>query len=186
MPRLKESTDTWSGAGQPDAIGQWGKMRLVCYQARGQDGTRFWSSSCRHSWPSPTSSTSPLGSAWSSRAWSCSYWILGSQIAGTGISGSRTPLCDWPGTRAIGNASDWPAAGSTTSWRFQGRRTASSSRTWVQANQLVRGELLIDGDAVDASQTCPVLVLAHTGDALARPSRPRPCSRWSRVPIAKP
>src|SRR5512132_3129828 len=40
----------------------------------------------------------------------------------------------------------------------------------VQANKLVRGELLIDGNAVDASQiTCPVLVLAHTGDVLAPP-----------------
>jgi polyhydroxyalkanoate synthase len=35
MPKLKEPTDTWSGAGQPDVIGQWGKMRLVRYQARG-------------------------------------------------------------------------------------------------------------------------------------------------------
>jgi polyhydroxyalkanoate synthase subunit PhaC len=34
----------------------------------------------------------------------------------------------------------------------------------------VRGELVIDGNAVDASQTtCPVLVLAHTGDVLAPP-----------------
>jgi polyhydroxyalkanoate synthase len=40
----------------------------------------------------------------------------------------------------------------------------------VQANKLVRGELLIDGNAVDASQiTCPVLVLTHTGDVLAPP-----------------
>jgi polyhydroxyalkanoate synthase subunit PhaC len=35
MPKLEESTDIWSGAGQPDVIGQWGKMRLVRYQARG-------------------------------------------------------------------------------------------------------------------------------------------------------
>ena len=35
MPRLKEPTDSWSGAGQPEVIGQWGKMRLVRYQARG-------------------------------------------------------------------------------------------------------------------------------------------------------
>jgi hypothetical protein len=31
MPKLKEPTDTWSGAGQPDVIGQWGRMRLVRY-----------------------------------------------------------------------------------------------------------------------------------------------------------
>lgn len=35
MPRPKEPTGTLSGAGQPDVIGQWGKMRLVRYQARG-------------------------------------------------------------------------------------------------------------------------------------------------------
>jgi poly(3-hydroxyalkanoate) synthetase len=35
MPKLQEPTDTWSGTGQPDVIGQWGKMRLVHYQARG-------------------------------------------------------------------------------------------------------------------------------------------------------
>ena len=35
MPKLKELTDTWSGAGQPDIIAQWGKMRLVHYLARG-------------------------------------------------------------------------------------------------------------------------------------------------------
>jgi len=57
----------------------------------------------------------------------------------------------------------------------------------VQANKLVRGELVLDGKVADASQiTCPVLVLAHTGDVLAPPSRPRRCLRWSRVPIAKP
>jgi poly[(R)-3-hydroxyalkanoate] polymerase subunit PhaC len=35
MPKLKELTDTWSGAGQPDIIAQWGKMRLLRYMARG-------------------------------------------------------------------------------------------------------------------------------------------------------
>ena len=35
MPKLREPTDTWSGAGQPEVIGRWGKMRLVRYQARG-------------------------------------------------------------------------------------------------------------------------------------------------------
>ena len=35
MPRPKEPTGTLSGAGQPDVIGQLGKMRLVRYQARG-------------------------------------------------------------------------------------------------------------------------------------------------------
>jgi hypothetical protein len=35
LPKLKELTDTWSGAGQPDIIAQWGKMRLVRYLARG-------------------------------------------------------------------------------------------------------------------------------------------------------
>ena len=35
MLKPKELTDTWSGAGQPDVIGQWGKMRLVCYRVRG-------------------------------------------------------------------------------------------------------------------------------------------------------
>jgi hypothetical protein len=94
MPKLKELTDTWSGAHQPDIIAQWGKMRLVRYLARGPRRHPVPVPSCRHSWPSPTSWTSPLGSAWlitwSSGAWSCSSWISGSQIAGTGISGSRT------------------------------------------------------------------------------------------------
>ena len=35
MPKLKEPTDTRSGAGQPDVIGGWGNMRLMRYQARG-------------------------------------------------------------------------------------------------------------------------------------------------------
>jgi hypothetical protein len=100
--KLKGLTDTWSGAGQPDIIAQWGKMRLVRYLARGPR---------RHPVPvlivspllaSPTSWTSPLGSAWlitwSSGAWSCSSWISGSRIAGTGCSASRTTLVwsTWP------------------------------------------------------------------------------------------
>src|SRR4029453_17040593 len=40
----------------------------------------------------------------------------------------------------------------------------------VQANKLVRGELVVDGNLADPAQiTCPVLVLAHTGDVLAPP-----------------
>ena len=35
MLKPKEPTDTWPGTGQPDMIAQWGKMRLVRYQARG-------------------------------------------------------------------------------------------------------------------------------------------------------
>src|SRR5512133_3930689 len=35
MPKLKEPTDTWSEAGQPEVIGQWGKMRLVRFEPRG-------------------------------------------------------------------------------------------------------------------------------------------------------
>ena len=35
MAKPKEPTDIWPGAGQPDVIGQWGKMRLVHYEARG-------------------------------------------------------------------------------------------------------------------------------------------------------
>jgi pimeloyl-ACP methyl ester carboxylesterase len=57
----------------------------------------------------------------------------------------------------------------------------------VQANKLVRGEFLIDGNAVDArrspawSSSWPTLAMS-----LHLPSRPRPCLRWSRAPIAKP
>jgi poly(3-hydroxyalkanoate) synthetase len=94
MPKLKEPTDTWSGAGQPDIIAQWGKMRLVRYQARGPR---------RH--PVPVLIVSPLLAkpyvldlaldsawliTWPSGAWSCSYWTSESQTAGTGISASRT------------------------------------------------------------------------------------------------
>jgi polyhydroxyalkanoate synthase len=35
MLKPKEPTDTRPGTGQPDVIGQWGKTRLVRYQARG-------------------------------------------------------------------------------------------------------------------------------------------------------
>ena len=63
---------------------------------------------------------------------------------------------------------------------FPGEAYRQFVKDLVQANKLVRGELLIDGNAVDASQiTCPVLVLAHTGDVLAPPEWARPCSRWS-------
>jgi hypothetical protein len=48
MPKLQEPTHTWPGAGQPDVIGQWGKMRLSATRLVGQDGTRSRSSSCRH------------------------------------------------------------------------------------------------------------------------------------------
>jgi hypothetical protein len=102
MPRPKESADTWSGAGQPEIIAQWGKMRLVRYEPRGPR---------RH--PIPVLIGSPLlakpyvldlalGSAWLitwlSGAWSCSNWISGSPIARTGSSGSRTTLVwlTWP------------------------------------------------------------------------------------------
>jgi polyhydroxyalkanoate synthase len=53
---------------------------------------------------------------------------------------------------------------------FPGEAYRQFVKDLVQANKLVRGELLIDGNPVDASQiTCPVLVLAHTGDVLAPP-----------------
>jgi poly(3-hydroxyalkanoate) synthetase len=53
---------------------------------------------------------------------------------------------------------------------FPGEAYRQFVKELVQANKLVRGELLIDGNAADASQiTCPVLVLAHTGDVLAPP-----------------
>ena len=35
MLKPKEPTDTWSGAEHADIIAQWGKMRLVRYEARG-------------------------------------------------------------------------------------------------------------------------------------------------------
>jgi polyhydroxyalkanoate synthase len=53
---------------------------------------------------------------------------------------------------------------------FPGEAYRQFVKDLVQANKLVRDELVIDGNAVDASQiTCPVLVLAHTGDVLAPP-----------------
>ena len=53
---------------------------------------------------------------------------------------------------------------------FQGEAYRQFVKGLAQANKLVRGELLIDGNAVDASQiACPVRVLAHTGDVLALP-----------------
>ena len=65
------------------------------------------------------------------------------------------------GIRAIWSASGWSGAGSMTLCRFRGRRTA---------NKLVRGDLVLDGKVADPAQiTCPVLVLAHTGDVLAPP-----------------
>jgi polyhydroxyalkanoate synthase subunit PhaC len=57
---------------------------------------------------------------------------------------------------------------------FPGEAYRQFVKDLVQANKLLRGELLIDGNAVDASQiTCPVLVLAHTGDVLAPPESPQ-------------
>jgi hypothetical protein len=41
MLKPKESADTWSGAGRPDIIGQWGKMRLCVTRLAGPGGTRF-------------------------------------------------------------------------------------------------------------------------------------------------
>jgi polyhydroxyalkanoate synthase subunit PhaC len=53
---------------------------------------------------------------------------------------------------------------------FPGEAYRQFIKDLVLANKLVCGELLIDGNAVDAAQiTCPVLVLAHTGDVLAPP-----------------
>jgi polyhydroxyalkanoate synthase len=61
---------------------------------------------------------------------------------------------------------------------FPGEAYRQFVKDLVQANKLVRGELVVDGNLADPAQiTCPVLVLAHTGDVLAPPSRPRPCSR---------
>jgi hypothetical protein len=57
----------------------------------------------------------------------------------------------------------------------------------VQANKLVRGDLAINGNTADPSKiTCPVLVLATLEMSLHPLSRPRPCSRVSRVAIARP
>jgi polyhydroxyalkanoate synthase len=53
---------------------------------------------------------------------------------------------------------------------FPGEAYRQFVKELVQANKLVRGEFVIDGNTVDVSQiTCPVLVLAHTGDVLAPP-----------------
>jgi polyhydroxyalkanoate synthase len=53
---------------------------------------------------------------------------------------------------------------------FPGEAYRQFIKELVQANKLVRGDLVIDGNTADPSQiTCPVLVLAHTGDVLAPP-----------------
>jgi polyhydroxyalkanoate synthase subunit PhaC len=53
---------------------------------------------------------------------------------------------------------------------FPGEAYRQFVKDVIQANKLVRGELVIDGKVADPSQiTCPVLVLAHTGDVLAPP-----------------
>jgi len=53
---------------------------------------------------------------------------------------------------------------------FPGAAYRQFVKELVQANKLVRGELVIDGTTVDASLIrCPVLVLAHRGDVLAPP-----------------
>jgi hypothetical protein len=102
MLKPKEPTDTWSGAGQPEVIGQWGKMGLVRYEARGPR---------RH--PVPVHIVSPLLAKpyvldlalglslvdhLVERGLELSCWISGSQIVGTGSSGSRTTFgwLTWP------------------------------------------------------------------------------------------
>jgi hypothetical protein len=53
---------------------------------------------------------------------------------------------------------------------FPGEAYRQFVKDLVQANKLVRGELVVDGNLADPAQiTCPVLVLAHTGDVLAPP-----------------
>jgi polyhydroxyalkanoate synthase len=53
---------------------------------------------------------------------------------------------------------------------FPGEAYRQFVKDLVQANKLVRGDLVLDGKVADPSQiTCPVLVLAHTGDVLAPP-----------------
>jgi polyhydroxyalkanoate synthase len=94
MPKLQEPTDTWSGAGQPEVIARWGKMRLVRYQARGPR---------RH--PVPVLIVSPLLAKpyvldlaprlslvdhLVERGLELFLLDFGIQIAGTGISASRT------------------------------------------------------------------------------------------------
>jgi polyhydroxyalkanoate synthase subunit PhaC len=70
---------------------------------------------------------------------------------------------------------------------FPGEAYRQFVKELVLANKLVCGELLIDGNAADAAQiTCPVPSWPTPAMSLHPPSRPRPCSRWSRVPIAKP
>ena len=53
---------------------------------------------------------------------------------------------------------------------FPGEAYRQFVKDLVQANKLVRGDLVLDGKVADPAQiTCPVLVLAHTGDVLAPP-----------------
>jgi len=71
---------------------------------------------------------------------------------------SRAPAIGWPLARRPGAVSG-------------GEAYRQFVKELVQANKLVRGDLVIDGNAADPSQiTCPVLVLAHTGDVLAPPA----------------
>jgi pimeloyl-ACP methyl ester carboxylesterase len=255
----------------------------------GQDGTRFRSSSCRHCWPSPTSSTSPLGSALVDHLverglelFLLDFGIPDSRdrqlrfedhlcvidlamrelLAQTGVKRATllgyclggifatlyaaihrtnvgnlvtlaTPVdfsragpvyryvrtldvdglvdrlgnvpgewirdqvwalttmtmparnlriwrellsCSWdPSHRS---ASDWSAAGSTTSCRFQGRRTASSSRIWSRptssyaVNSWSMGTWPIPPRSPARSSSWPTPAMS-----LHPPSRPRPCSR---------
>jgi polyhydroxyalkanoate synthase len=298
MLKPKESTDTWSGAGQPDIIAQWGKMRLVRYQARGPR---------RH--PVPVLIVSPLlakpyvldlapglslvdhlverglelflldfgvpdsrdrqlrfeehlrvidlamnkllAQTGTKRATLLGYCLGGifatlyaathpgnvqNLVAmATPIDFSRAgPLYRYVRTLDVDGLVDrlgnipgewirdqvWALTTMTMPARnlriwndfllhlwdpsylerqrlvsrwlndlvpFPGEAYRQFVKELVQANKLVRGELLIDGNAADASQiTCPVLVLATLAMSLHPPSRPRPCSRWSRVPIATP
>jgi polyhydroxyalkanoate synthase subunit PhaC len=53
---------------------------------------------------------------------------------------------------------------------FPGEAYRQFVKDLVQTNKLVRGDLVLDGKVADPAQiTCPVLVLAHTGDVLAPP-----------------
>jgi pimeloyl-ACP methyl ester carboxylesterase len=70
---------------------------------------------------------------------------------------------------------------------FPGRRTASSSRTWSRPTSWYgvtwysMGRWPIPRRSPARSSSWPTLAMS-----LHLPSRPRPCLRWSRVPIAKP
>jgi polyhydroxyalkanoate synthase len=149
--------------------GNGARCALCATRLAGQDGTRFRSSSCRHSSPSPTSSTSPLGNV-------PGEWIRDQVWALTTMTMPARNLRIWCELLSCSwDPSYLKRQRLVSRWLndlvpFPGEAYRQFVKDLVQVNKLVRGEFLIDGNAVDASQiTCPVLVLAHTGDVLAPP-----------------